>query len=282
MGKFRHPKAPWRQVAIDFIGPLPRSKNQFKWILTIIDCFSKFVLLIPLREATANLTIRAIENELFLTYGVPEILISDNGAQFKGKQFVELMNKYSVKLQYTPNYHPQANPCEAANKTVGTMLRCHLKEKEHSNWDKFLPSIKCAMNNAFHHSTTKTPYEILFGSPLITKGFNHRTQTENNEDDRTDKLKVIHTEVQAALNSAYDKYKKHYNLRARPIEYQIGDFVWKKNTVLSNKAQGITHKFMNRYNKCKIIGRSGNNSYSLEDEHGKAIGNFPSQALKKF
>lgn len=282
MGEFRNPESPFRQVAIDYIGPLPRSKNQFKWIFTIVDCFSKFVLLIPLREATANLTIKAIENELFLTYGVPEQIISDNGTQFKSKLFTDLMQKYQVKMHYTPNYHPQANPCEAANKTVGTMLRCYIQKNEHNNWDKILPSVKCAMNNSFHYSTLKTPYEILFGTSFKSNGKQHKTQITTDEEDRAAKLTVVRQEVQNALKHSYENSRKRYNLRARPIEYQIGDYVMKKNTVLSNKEQGITHKLLPRYDKCKILGRTGNNSYLLADERGKTIGNFPSQALKKY
>lgn len=68
-------------------------------------------------------------------------------------------------------------------------------------------------------------------------------------------LEIIRQEVQQALWQAYEKSAKQYNLRARPINYEEGDEVWKKNTVLSNKEQRVMHKLLNRYDKCKVVAR---------------------------
>lgn len=53
MGKQRIAHDPWSMIAIDFIGPFTGSSNQNKWILTIVDCFSKYTIVHPCKEASA-------------------------------------------------------------------------------------------------------------------------------------------------------------------------------------------------------------------------------------
>lgn len=94
------------------------------------------------------------------------------------------------------------------------------------------------------------------------------------------KLQTIRLEVQQALRQAYEKSAKRYNLRARPIKYAVGDTVWKKNTVLSNKDQGVMHKMLNRFDKCTVLACVGKQIYTLANKEGKNIGNFHSSMLK--
>lgn len=52
MGKFRETSRPWELIYIDFIGPLPHSKSGFTYMLVVVDAFTKFVYIHPLRKAT--------------------------------------------------------------------------------------------------------------------------------------------------------------------------------------------------------------------------------------
>lgn len=137
MGRYRESKEPWQKIAVDYIGPLPRSQTGCKWILSIIDYFSNFVVLTPLRESTADATATAIEKDIFLKFGVPQYIICDNGVKFRSRTFAALLTKYCVKMNNTPNYHPQANLCEAANKTIGTIMKCYIEKDKHQKWDTF-------------------------------------------------------------------------------------------------------------------------------------------------
>ncbi|KAG5871810.1 hypothetical protein JTB14_013585 [Gonioctena quinquepunctata] len=115
-------------VCCDLIGPLPRSNHGFKFILVIVDNFSKFSLVIPLRNSTAKLVCTAVEDHLFLMFGPPKFLLSDNGSQFRSKEFKNLLANYAVKEIFTANCHAQANPTERVNKTLETMIRCYVSE----------------------------------------------------------------------------------------------------------------------------------------------------------
>lgn len=139
MGQSRLPDAPWQLLALDFVGPLPLSKSRNRWLLVIMDNFSKFVILKAMRTASAENTAKFLENEVFLRYGVPERITSDQGCQFRSKIFADLCDKCGIRWRPTPAYYPQANPTEAANKTVMNAVRSYIKDDgDHDSWDVHL------------------------------------------------------------------------------------------------------------------------------------------------
>lgn len=109
-------------------------------------------------------TMEFLEREIFYRYAVPACLISDNGPQLRSNKFAEFLSRYNVKHWKTPNYHPQANATEAANKTIMNAVRAYLRDEEKQrNWDAYLPEISCALNTAQHSTTKYPPYTVLYG-----------------------------------------------------------------------------------------------------------------------
>lgn len=283
MGNFRETSRPWQVLYLDFIGPLPRSKNGNVHILTVVDAFSKFVHAQPMRTANSKNLISFLENRIFLVFGVPEIIICDNGTQFTSTDFKNFLIRYDVKFWPVSRYHPQANAAEAANKTIGTSIRAYMKDKDdHREWDKSLNEIMCAMNTSLHSSTKFSPYFVNFGQNMITNGTEYSTnnindQFKNNSDHvRFEKIRNI---VKNNLIKSYESGKKRYNLRARPIVYNVGDIVWKRNTKLSDNIKAVTAKFFPSV-KCKIAKKIGNCSYQLVDMNGRDLGIFNTDMLK--
>jgi len=73
---------PWATVCADFVGPLPRSKHGNQMLVVLKDQFSKWTELVPLRSATAETLKKAFKERIIARYGVPKIVITDNGVQF--------------------------------------------------------------------------------------------------------------------------------------------------------------------------------------------------------
>lgn len=110
MGKFKEASRPWQMISLDLMGPFPSSPNQNTHLLVICDWFTKFPVLVPLRNATCRKVCDVLEKQVLLSFGVPEIVIVDNGPQFIGTEFKNLLTKYGVqKLWYNSRYHPQNN-----------------------------------------------------------------------------------------------------------------------------------------------------------------------------
>lgn len=116
---------------------------------------------------------------------------------------------------------------------------------------------------------------------MVTNGKSHNDIEKTAQEEIPHKLKAIHEKVQEMLEKAYEKSKRNYNLRARQIEYQPGEIIWKKNTILSNKQKNVAQKLLPRYEKCTIVQKVGGNSYKLRNSQGKDIGIFPTHMLKQ-
>ncbi|GFX66553.1 pro-Pol polyprotein [Trichonephila clavipes] len=106
------PAQRFESIAIDLFGPLPETTEGIKWIFIVEDYTTKWVELFPLKQATAKECAMTLLNEVFLRYGVPRRLISDNGTQFVSAVMQQLCFVLDINQSLIPVYHPQANPVE--------------------------------------------------------------------------------------------------------------------------------------------------------------------------
>lgn len=270
MGEYRDPVSPFRIVSIDFAGPYPRSKSGNKFILVMVDMFSKYVIIEPLRKSTATQTIDRVRREVFLKFGVPEILISDNGPQLKSLAFRDFLDEFGVTHWLTANYHPQANPTEAANKTILNAIRSYIVDNaSHSRWDEHIVDISFALNSSVHSTTKMTPHQIVFGKTLTVSGNEHGATHRILQDDETkrnEKRAEIHAKVAENLRKSYETSRKRYDKKnTSSVEYSVDDIIWRRNTKLSEGSSGYCAKFDKQFIRCKVVRRVGTNTYEVRD-----------------
>lgn len=158
---------PFQQLYVDLLGPYPRSKSGNTFILIVLDHYSKFILLKPLRNATSALIVKFLETEVFHLFGVPSCIMSDNGKQFVSKMMDELCKTYGVRQLFTAVYSPQANASERVNRSILAAIRAYIKT-DHSIWDQKLTQIASALRNTVHVTTGQSAYYIVFGRHMVT------------------------------------------------------------------------------------------------------------------
>lgn len=287
IGEPKQPKLPWEMLSLDFIGPLPRSKKGNTMLLVILDVFSKYVLLHPMRSATGEKLVQYLEENVFMVYGVPNIIVSDNGTQMTSKIYKNLLEAYKVRPWYTCYYLPQANPVERSNQSVKTAIRMFITKNHHAEWDKYLPQIGCALRSSIHSATQYTPYYANYGKEMVLSGTLHKlddqlTSLDSTQPDRLFNLAKIREEISKNLLKAYELYAKRYNLRSRVISFIPGEIVLKSNFSLSDAIKGYTSGLGAKYIKAKVKEKLGTSSYLLTDMDGKDIGKFSVKHLRKF
>ncbi|KAG5885433.1 hypothetical protein JTB14_016827 [Gonioctena quinquepunctata] len=279
---------PFQLVCCDLIGPLPRSNHGFKFILVIVDNFSKFSLVIPLRNSTAKLVCTAVEDHLFLMFGPPKFLLSDNGSQFRSKEFKILLANYAVKQIFTANYHAQANPTERVNKTLETMISCYVSEN-HKEWDKMLSKVACAIRTQVHESMRRTPYFVVFGREfpmnleigVPDSSGDFTVDQEILARDRSEPLQQLYKEVKGKLLKAAERNKRYYDLRHRDVKYEVGDEVYRKNFVHSDAAKFYSSKLANKFVGPFIVFKKVSPwVYELKDPDGRFRGSWHAKDLK--
>jgi len=82
---------PWERVSVGITGPHPRSSRQNQYILTLVDNFSKWAEIIPVRNHTASTVAKALMIHVFTKFGAPRQLLTGRGPEFESVLFSELM-----------------------------------------------------------------------------------------------------------------------------------------------------------------------------------------------
>lgn len=280
---------PWELVSVDLVGPLPKSTSGYMHILSVQDYFTKFCIFIPLRRATAKAVVRNLEDQVFLVFGVPRVLLTDNGKVFVGGELRKLAANYGVTLKHTALYHPQANACERQHRTLKVMLASFVKDNQRE-WDNMLPKVGCAMRTARSESTGLTPYFINFGREMTLHGSNHippiidqpeGQATNISPQERAHVLEKVFQDVKRKLDQARARSQRTYNLRRRDVRYNIGDRVWRREHNLSDAANYTTAKLAPKFGGPFIVSRKLSPwTYQLQDGEGRDKGVWNVKDLK--
>lgn len=223
MGEQTITERPFQRLYVDFLGPYPRSKTGNTVVLVVVDHFTKFTFIKPLRAAKCEAMVKYIEECIFNTFGVPEYVHSDNGQQFRSKVFERFLGEYGVKHIRTAVYSPQANVSERVNRSLLAAIRAYISV-EQSDWDKYISLIACSIRSSIHEAIKTEPYHAVFGSHMILHGSAYpllRKFDDLMEEDmrillQKDKLRLIRDRIMTNLSLAHEKGKKIYNTRARP------------------------------------------------------------------
>jgi len=135
------PTEPREMVSADLMGPLPRGQGGCRYILAILDVFSKYIKLYPLKRATTDTIVKRLVNDYIPTIGLFKKILTDNGTQFTSDKWNKIMQGLKITNLHTTIYHPESNPVERANREIGRLLRtyCH---KQHTNWLKWLDNVE--------------------------------------------------------------------------------------------------------------------------------------------
>jgi hypothetical protein len=153
---------PLEYVAIDLLGPLPKTAHGNRYLLVISDRFSKLTRTVPLRTTTALVVAKAFCTHWVYAYGIPKFLLSDNGTQFTSKFFLEVCRELGIAKVFTTAYHPQTNgQVERFNRTILNALRAYVAKRQ-TDWDEYTPSLTFGYNSQVHASSGIAPFD--FGS----------------------------------------------------------------------------------------------------------------------
>lgn len=238
---------PWQIAACDLMGPFPRSKHGYQHLLVVVDHFTKWVELFPLRKVTARAVLDKLM-EVFTRFGFPERLITDNASYFTARIFRETCSSLRIEHRPTSPYHPQSNLTERFNRSVKTMLRAFAASQK--DWADHLNELAFAIRTAESRSTGFSPAFLTFGRHLANPLTIVTQRQEADESAHPDHSSYA-SQLCARLHLAFDKARKslgvaraqqkaQYDKSHRNVCYQAGDFVLKRNHALSDASKGFS------------------------------------------
>jgi hypothetical protein len=103
--------------------------------------------------------------DIFLTFGAPCILHSDNGREFVNSVITEICTLWpDLKIVYNKPRHSQSQgSVERANHDIQNMLASWMKDNHTTNWSNGLRFAQFMKNRAFYSGIKQSPYKAMFG-----------------------------------------------------------------------------------------------------------------------
>ena len=155
---------PWDVVSIDIMGPFPYDDKAKRFIVTMMDVYSRYIMAIPVQDHTAQTISKCLYEHVVAYFGVPQPILSDRGAEFTSCVWESLTQVLGTNIRMASPYYPQGNAViERSHRTLNNMLRTMLLEKKGKGWSTLLPSIMLYMNSMIQEQTGVSDCEILFG-----------------------------------------------------------------------------------------------------------------------
>lgn len=161
------PGKPWSRIHIDFAGPFLNF-----YFLVVVDAYSKWIEVIKLSSTTARVTECKLR-ELFSRFGIPDMLVSDNGSQLVSKDIEDFLDRNGIKHKLTAPGHPATNgAAENLVKTVKNSLLAslHYMKSKGANFDLDLSLCRFLFDyrSTKHCTTNETPSKLMFNREIKT------------------------------------------------------------------------------------------------------------------
>ncbi len=149
----------WSRLHIDFAGPF-----QGKVFLIVVDAHSKWLEVSLMSSMSSSAVINTLRL-LFATHGLPDVIVSDNGAAFTSTEFQEFADRNGIRHVTTAPYHPSSNG--QAERMVQTTKEA-LSRITQGEWQTRLARFLLSQHVTPNSSTGKSPAELLMNRRLTT------------------------------------------------------------------------------------------------------------------
>lgn len=166
---------PWKTVCVDLIGRYTiKTKDRKKVSLlamTMIDPATGWLEIAILDDKKADTAARNFDQSWLCRYPRPKACIHDNGREFLGKEFEEMLLSAGIKPKPTTVRNPQANGViERVHQVLGNMLRTFgmtQKSSKNIDWNQVLQPCAWAVRSTYHTTMEATPGQLVFGRDMI-------------------------------------------------------------------------------------------------------------------
>merc|ERR1711893_445229 len=245
---------PWERVAMDVLGPLPTTPEGYKYVLVVMDYFTKWVEIFPMKDQTAETVAAVLVDEVFSRMGCLIELHSDQGSNFKSRVMTEVYRLMGIKKTQTTPYHLRGDGMvERMNRTLKDML-AHCVSERQTDWNQHLPLLAMAYRSAPHSTTAESPNLLMLGREvtlpvdLVVEPLPEKVEEPPNlsgyADDLLERMRLVNQAARAMMTQQLQSQKRHFDQNVHLTVHRPGDVVWLK---LHASKKGKSPKLMRRW-----------------------------------
>ena len=274
-----HPFTPFSSISpgdhfqIDLSTHLPPSSDGYTALLALIDVYTGFVILRPLRNSEMDTIARKLW-KIFCLIGWPKILQSDNGPEFVNQILRALVKLCGIDHRLISPYNPRADG--KVERVIGSTMMI-IKKLLHGakhNWSIYVPFAQVTFNDKVSSLTGSSPFALMFGRML--NALIDYTQIDNPvsislsdwKEHQEKILSIIYPAISDRIKGAKDKLQQVLAKHRRmilPSSVPTGATVMIIDPQRANKFEP---KYIGPY---IIIRRARNGAYVLKDVEGDIL-----------
>ena len=227
------------RLHIDILGLFVTSHRGNKYVLMVVDQFTKWMECFPVGDQSAESISDTLITHCLSKLGMPRTIHSDQGRNFDGIVFREVCRALEVAKTRTTPYRPCSNgQVERYNRTVLQMIRCYL-DGEQKNWDRHLHLIGLAIRSTVNRTTGFTPNFLMLGREIsLPTGIFPGPEQEGVHEapeyvqQLVHGMKKAHEIARKNLKEQQRAQKHYYDQRMHHRTFQQGDVVYKLDTTV--------------------------------------------------
>ncbi|GKB00017.1 reverse transcriptase domain-containing protein [Tanacetum coccineum] len=230
---------PFYKWGIDIAEPFPEGPGKVKFLIVVMDYFTKWIKAKPVATITGNQVKKFVWENIVCRFGLPGEIISDNGKQFRDNPFIDWCEKLCIQQHFSSVKHPQTNGLvERANRSLGEGIKASLG-KDNKNWMEEISHVLWANRTMVKSSNGDTSFSLTYGTEAVISAEIGMPTFRTAEVDVTknDEALKINLELleekreQAAIREAKSKrqMEKYYNAKVRNTSFKPGDLVYRNN-----------------------------------------------------
>jgi hypothetical protein len=158
---------PMQRIYIDLIEDLRPDEDNNKHIVVMVDGFSRYLFMFPIKEKTTHTVAKAMLYAIG-EFGAPKEIVSDRGPCFVGEVLNQLFSLIGTEHKLTMAYSKEENGMvERANKEILRHLRNIIFDKDVlTQWSTYLPLVKRIFNSSVNSITGVAPSKVIFGNSI--------------------------------------------------------------------------------------------------------------------
>ena len=158
---------PFERLNVDFKGPLPQAPSGHRYLLTVVDEYSRFPFAFPCLDMTSD-TIMKHFTHLFSTFGLPAFVHSDRGPSFMSNVLRTYLHSRGIATSRTTPYNPEGNgQIERYNGILWKSIQLALSSNNLSSnqWMLVLDDALHSIRSLLCTATNTTPHDRMFLHP---------------------------------------------------------------------------------------------------------------------
>ncbi|CAF4832278.1 unnamed protein product [Pieris macdunnoughi] len=219
---------PFNTIHVDALGPLPES-NGYKFVLILVDSFTKFCLLYPMYRQDTNELKRVFDSAISL-FGTPKLIVCDRGRMFDASAFTSWVSEMGCDIHYvTPEMHHSNGQAERYVRTVLNLLRIESNNKA-STWSNALGKVQLVLNVTKQKTTQYSALYLLIGTHAATpviRALVRDVAIDNSSPNREALRELSRSSAKASLDRNRDRQNARVNRRRHPPKrFQVNDQVF--------------------------------------------------------